>query len=187
MAMSTGHPSSLYRVRIGVTVAAAGILLAACGSSSKTASAGASTGSSAAPSAAASTKASKSGGSVSTNLGGGSFCDKAKTASANVGAAAEDLTTATPAKLKSFEQNALSELKALEGQAPSEIKGPITTLVDAESGLVNALQTANYDFTKLSPEFASQFSTPAFTAAVTKIDNYLETKCGINPSAEPTP
>jgi outer membrane PBP1 activator LpoA protein len=189
MATSIGHPSSLYRVRIGVTVAAAGILLAACGSSSKTSSAGTSTTTSTAPSTSASAQASKSSGSSKTNLnlGGGSFCDKAKTASANVGAAAESITTDTPDKLKTFEQNALTELKALETQAPSEIKGPITTLVNTESGLVDALQTANYDFTKLNPDFATKFDTPQFTQAVTQIDNYLETKCGINPSAEATP
>jgi hypothetical protein len=188
MATYSNQPKTLYRVRIGLTLAATGVLLTACGSSSKTASGGATTSPSPASSSkAVASKAASSSGSSSTNLGGGSFCDKAKTASANVSSAAEDLATSTPDKIKEFEGNALKELKTLKNSAPDQIKGSISVLVDAEQTLFNDLSAANFDFTKVSSQLASQFSTPQFTQATTNIDNYLESKCGINPSAEPTP
>ena len=56
---------------------------------------------------------------------------------------------------------------------------PIATADDA---LVAALDKVNYDFTKLDPTFAASFDTPAFEAAVTNVDNYLEQVCGINPT-----
>jgi hypothetical protein len=191
MATYVEHPSTLTRVRIGLALGVAGVVLAGCGGSSKTASTGAGT-TSAAPSAATSStapasKAASGSGSSSTNLGGGSFCDKAKSVSAQVMSSAEDLATGTPDKIKAFEQNALNELKALQGQAPDEIKGSISTLVNAEQTLFNDLQAVNFDFSKVGTQIATQFSSPQFTQATTQIDNYLESKCGINPSADPTP
>jgi hypothetical protein len=189
MATNTGPSGTFYRVRIGIGLAAAGALLAACGSSSKAASTGAgglSTSASTSPSAAASSKDSGSPGSGSTDLGGGSFCDKARKASADEASAAASLASDAPDKIKSFEKNALTELKALKGQAPSEIKGPISTLVDAVSTLYNDLSAANFDSSKVSSQITSQFSSPQFTQAITQIDSYLESKCGINPSAVAT-
>lgn len=193
MATKTGSAGALYRVRIGVGLAAAGALLAACGSSSKGAStsgtvttgpstAAASTTPSTTPSS--STSSSSGSGKVNTDLGGGSFCDKAKKASANFNDATDNITTDTPEQLKNFEQSALDELKALQSQAPSEIQAPIGTVVDAEQKLFADLQAANFDFTKISSEITTQFDTPEFTAAESKVTAYLAAKCGIDPSAE---
>lgn len=184
MATYTGLSGNHFRVRAGLALAAAGVLLAACGSSSKSASSGTTT-SSTSPSAAASTS-SGSSGSVSTNLGSGSFCDKAKQASVNLTGAAAGLATDTPAKLKQFEENVLTELKALRDQAPAEIKGAVSTIVDAETTLFNDLQAANFDFTKVGADIQTQFSTPQFTEATKQLDSYLQSKCGINPSAVPS-
>ena len=181
MATNTGPSGTLYRVRIGLALAATGVVLAACGSSSKAAS---TTGTvTTGPSTASTSKASSGSGKVNTDLGGGSFCDKAKQASANVTAAAGNLTSDTPEQLKTFEEGALSELKALRDQAPSEIKGPIGTVVDAEQKLVDNLQQNNFDFTKISSQLSTLFSTPQFTAAEGQLTSYLSAKCGIDPSA----
>jgi hypothetical protein len=183
MATNTGPSGTLYRVRIGVALAAAGALLAACGSSSKAASTG--TTASTAPSAAASSKDSGSSGSGSTNLGGGSFCDKARKAETDAASAASKLSDG-PDAFKQLEENAQAELSKLEDEAPSQIKGPVTTLVNAEDQFFNALKAANFDVTKVSTTATSSFEAPQVTQAIQQIDSYLVTTCGINPSAIPS-
>jgi hypothetical protein len=183
MATYTGPSGTLYRVRIGVALAAAGALLAACGSSSKAASTG--TTASTSPSAAASSKGSGSSGSGSTNLGGGSFCDKARKAETDAASAATKLTDG-PDAFKQLEENAQAELTKLVAEAPSQIKGPVTTLVNAEDQFFNALKAANFDVTKLSTTATSSFESPQVTQALQQIDSYLVTTCGINPSAIPS-
>jgi hypothetical protein len=185
MTTSTRRSRTLLRVRAGLALAAAGVLLAACGSSSKGAS-GSVGNVGTSPSTSTSSKAASGGGGGGVNLGGGSFCDKAKQASANVSSAAESLSTNTPDKIKTFEQNAIDELKALKDQAPQEIKGAIGTIADAETTLFNDLSAANFDFSKVSSQITTQFSAPAFTQAIQQVQSYLVTKCGLNPSAIPS-
>ena len=168
-----------------MALAAAGALLAACGSSSKSASTGttSSTSPSTTPSAAASTKSGS--GSVSTNLGGGSFCDKARKAETDAASAASKLSDG-PDAFKQLEENAQSELSQLVKEAPSQIKGPVTTLVNAEDQFFNPLKAANYDVTKVSTTALSSFQSPQVTQAIGQIDSYLQGTCGINPSAIPS-
>ena len=183
MATYTGPSGTLYRVRIGLALAAAGALLAACGSSSKSASTGTtkSTSASTTPSASASTKS----GSVSTNLGGGSFCDKARKAESDASSAASKVTDG-PDAFKQLEENAQAELSKLVDAAPSQIKGPVTTLVNAENQFFNALKAANFDVTKVSTSVTSSFNSPQVMQAIDQIDSYLVSKCGINPTAVPS-
>jgi hypothetical protein len=190
MATYNGPSGTLYRVRIGLALAATGALLAACGSSSKAASSGTtgttpSTAASTAPSAAASSKDSGSSGKVSTDLGGGSFCDKARKAETDTASAATKLTDG-PDAFKQLEENAQAELSKLVVEAPSQIKGPVTTLVNAEDQFFNALKAADFDVTKVSTTATSSFDSPQVTQAIQQIDTYLVTKCGINPSAIPS-
>jgi CO/xanthine dehydrogenase Mo-binding subunit len=182
MATNSGPSGILFRVRAGLALAAAGALLAACGSSSKGASGSTSVGASTTPSTSSSSS-SGSSGSSGTNLGGGSFCDKARKASTDISSAANGLATDSPDKIKQFEQSALAEIKALEDSAPSEIKGAIGTLASAEQQLFDDLQSSNFDFTKVSSDVATLFSSQQFTQASQQIENYLVSKCGINPSA----
>jgi hypothetical protein len=183
MATNSGPSGTLYRVRVGVALAAAGALLAACGSSSKGASTGTSTGTSA--STAPSTAASKASGSGSVNLGGGSFCDKARKAETDAASAAGKLTDG-PDAFKQLEENAQAELSQLVKEAPSQIKAPVTTLVNAEDQFFNALKTANFDVTKVDTTALSSFQSPQVMQAIDQIDSYLKGTCGINPSAIPS-
>jgi hypothetical protein len=183
----SGRSSSFLRVRAVLALAAAGTVLAACGSSSKGTSTSAPAGTlSTAPSTSSSSPASsKSSDSGKANLGGGSFCDKARTASADVESAASKLTE-SPDQLKTFEEKAQSELSSLADSAPSDIKGAVSTLAGAENQLLNTLKAANYDFTKIDTSALTAFNTPQVTAAVQQIDTYLVTKCGLSPSDFPT-
>jgi hypothetical protein len=183
MATNTGTSGTLYRVRIGVGLAAAGALLAACGSSSKASSTGAIATTSTSPSAATSSK--PSSGKVSPDLGGGSFCDKARKAETDAASAATKLEDG-PDAFKQLEENAQAELSKLESEAPSQIKGPITTLVNAEDSFFNAFKAANFDVTKVDTSALSSFNSPEVMKAIGQIDSYLVTTCGINPTAIPS-
>ncbi len=185
MATKSGTSGILPRVQAGLALAAAATLLAACGSSSKGASTGTTTGTaSTAPSASTSTKSSSSG-SGGVNLGGGSFCDKARKAETDAAAAAAKVTDG-PDALKQLEENAQSELSQLVNAAPSQIKSPVATLVNAENSFFNALKNANFDATKLDTTALSAFDSPQVMQAIQQIDSYLVTSCGINPSAIPS-
>jgi hypothetical protein len=188
MATNTSPSGTLYRVRAGLVLAAAGVLLAACGSSSKGTSGAAGTVSTApsASSSSASSKASSgSSGSGKVDLGGGSFCDKARKAETDAASAAGKLTDG-PDAFKQLEENAQAELSKLESEAPSQIKGPVTTLVNAENQFFTALKDANFDVTKVNTSALSSFSSPQVMQAIDQIDSYLQTTCGINPTAIPS-
>jgi hypothetical protein len=159
------------------------VLLAACGSSSKSASTSTGTGASTAPAASTSTKGSSGSGNI--NLGGGSFCDKARKAETDTASAATKLTDG-PDAFKQLEENAQAELSKLASEAPSQIKGAVTTLVNAEDQFFDALKAANFDVTKISTTAVSSFDSPQVMQATQQIDSYLVTACGINPSAIPS-
>jgi hypothetical protein len=186
MATNTGPSGTFFRVKAGLALAAAGVLLAACGSSSKGASGSAGTVSTA-PSASSSSASSKSAssGTGSVNLGGGSFCDKARKAQTDAASAATKLTDG-PDAFKQLEENAQAELSQLESEAPSQIKGPVTTLVNAENQFFNALKAANFDVTKVDTSALTAFESPQVMQAIQQIDSYLVSSCGINPSAIPS-
>ena len=161
-------------------------MLAACGSSSKGTSTSAPAGTvSTAPSTSSSPASSKSSGSKSADLGGGSFCDKARKASADVESAATKLTE-SPDQLKSFEENAQAELAKLADEAPPQLKGAVSTIADTENKLLDTLKAANFDFKKIDTTALTSFNTPQFTQAVQQVDTYLVTKCGLSPSDFPT-
>lgn len=179
------NSSAKSRVRAGTALVGIAFLVAACGSSgSKTASPGVSA---AAKSAAASQAPSKSPAAIAKAGSGGSFCDKARSLDAAQAKDAEALTSGNPKQLEQFEEKALSELSGLVASAPSEIQGALATLTTGDQKFFDALKAANFDFTKISPETISAFQTPEFTQATDKITSYLESTCGISPSAQPTP
>ena len=96
--------------------------------------------------------------------------------------ASVDLISDPPAKIKTFEDTALAELKTLQSQAPNQLKGAISTVVSAEATLLDDLKASNYDFTKAATQITAQFTSPQFLAATKQIDSYLQTECGIKPA-----
>lgn len=160
----------------------AGIVLAGCGGSSELTSTAAtkassqsSVSSSAAPSSTSSTKP------LSGNPNS-SFCVEAAAEQAQEDKNAEAFTTDSPADLQKFEEQGQAELKVFVAKAPSQIKSAVLTIAAADDTLVNALKAVNYDITKLDPTAAKAVDTPAFEAAVTTVDDYLEQVCGIHPT-----
>jgi hypothetical protein len=181
---------SKNRVRAGTTLVGIAFLVAACGSSgSKAASPGSSslskssTGASQAPAPSASSKAPK----VAKAGSGGSFCDKARSEEAASAKDAAALTSGNPQQLKQLEEKDLSELKGFVASAPSKIRGDVATLAAGQQKLFDALNAANFDYTKISPATITAFDTPAFTQAADNITAYLASTCGISPSDAPTP
>ncbi len=183
MAIHAGHSRAFVRIRTGLALAAAGVLLAACGSSSKGATGSVGSASSA-PSTAASSSSSKGTGGV--NLGGGSFCDKIKTAVADESNALSTSSLSNPSSLKDLETKANAALQQLKDSAPAEIKGAVNLVAGAEEQIFTQLSNSNFDFTKVGPQLQGTFTSPQFLQATKQIETYLATKCGINPSAFPT-
>ena len=91
-----------------------------------------------------------------------------------------------PDAFKQLEENAQAELSTLESEAPSQIKGPVTTLVNAENQFFTALKDANFDVTKVDTSALTSFSSPQVMQAIDQIDSYLVSTCHINPSAIPS-
>jgi hypothetical protein len=162
----------------------AGIVLAGCGGSSSLTSSAAtktsspsSLSSSAAPSSTSTSKA-------LTGNPNSTFCVEAAAEQAQEDKNTEALTGDSPADLQKFEEQSQAELKVFVAKAPSQIKSAVQTIADADNTLVNALKAVNYDITKLDSSAISGVDTPAFEAAVTTVDNYLEQVCGIHPTDE---
>jgi hypothetical protein len=164
----------------------AGIVLAGCGgSSSLTSSAATKTSSPSSLSLSAASSAAPSSTSTSKALTGNpnsTFCVEAAAEQAQEDKNTEALTGDSPADLQKFEEQSQAELKVFVSKAPSQIKSAVQTIADADNTLVNALKAVNYDITKLDSSAISGVDTPAFEAAVTTVDNYLEQVCGIHPT-----
>lgn len=168
----------------------AGLVLAGCGGSSKSASnigavaaskaaasavsAGSSAGSSSAASPSSSVKLSGNSNS--------SFCVEATAVQAEQDKNGEELLGDTPADLQKFEEQSQAELKLFVSKAPAQIKSAVQTIATADDTLVNALKAANYDITKVDPKVTESLDTPAFESAVTTVDDYLEQVCGLHPT-----
>ena len=164
-------------------------LLSGCASKKKTAatSSTASTAASAAPAAtsaagaaAASAPAAQPSKVVAT--GGGKFCKEVASA-VNDAATKNALSGGGTDSLKQSVQN----FKSLEGSvlasAPKEIKSDLVTLFGALDPFYEALQKANYDFTKIDPSIGSTLDTPAVKAATDHVDAYIKGTCGIDTGA----
>jgi hypothetical protein len=152
-------------------VLAAALTLAACGGSSATSSSGGSGSSSSAISA-----------------GGGSFCDQTRTVIAQLGQLGKAIVPspgATPdvTSYKQLLSTVAAAIDVLDGSAPSEIASDFHTFRAAYDQATTQVQSAT-TFTEVSAAFTT-LSTPAVKAAGDHISAYLQTSCGINPSATP--
>src|SRR5262245_52615988 len=111
-----------------------------------------------------------------TGQGSAEYCKLARTyqeASSKVGQGA------TP-DLRQLFQDAARDIQAAVAVAPAEIKPDVTLVAQGFAALVTALNNANYDFTKLSPDLILRFQSQDFVAASTRVGAYAKNVCGIN-------
>jgi hypothetical protein len=171
----SGNVSTRLRVlRTGAVLIAAGISLAACGSSSSGGTSATALNSPAASDTASAPAVTSSG------LGSGSFCGFAKTAQSQEENDSKAFTSDNPKELAAYSQKAVSELEAFSAAAPSSIKPDVATVVTGAEKLFALLKKANYDYTKVDPTSFESIDTPAFTKADDAIASYLKDKCGIS-------
>jgi hypothetical protein len=142
-----------------------GLLLAACGSSGSKKNASV-------------TATSAAGGTTTTPHFSGSrssnFCDLARTAQA-----AAQTTGSSIDKLKASIQQFNSVKDKLHSDAPGVIKNDVVVVVGAVEQLFTALQNANYDYTKLSPNQIQALNSPSVQASERRVAAYLTQVCGV--------
>jgi hypothetical protein len=174
--------------------------LAACGGDSGSSSAPKDTGG-AATTASSGAAASDSSGSAAvtdatgsgsttavpnfSGKGGAAFCNEVKSFQ-NDFANSNLATSSSPADLKKNYQQVQDALKKLESSAPNEIKADVKTVADAIGVLTKALDSVNYDVTKLAsdPQAAAKLqsavSSQQFQDASKRLDAYGSQVCGIS-------
>jgi hypothetical protein len=173
---SAGGTSSAATSSAATTTSAASSAASAAGTTSA--------GASSAASSAAATTSSGTSAAPTTKVkasGGGQFCkDVASAINSNAlnFSGAGNNVAAEKAAIK----KGLQETAGLLLEAPKEIKPDVVVLVNAINQVYNALEKANYDFTKLDPKLLTVMNSAAVKAAGDHVDAYVKTTCGINPN-----
>jgi hypothetical protein len=176
----------LHGLRAGAVLVAAGIALSACGSSSSGGSGPTSPTSSAIASTSTSSASAAPNSNSSGLASGSSFCTYAKTQQEQAAKEIKAFESDSPKQLNAFVGRALSELQAFTSTAPAAIKADVAIAVTGDQKVFAALKKANYDYRDVSPTALESVDTPAFKRATLAIASYLESRCGITPSAVPT-
>jgi hypothetical protein len=160
--------------RVGMSVAAALVLLAACSGSGK-------------DNNASSTKASSSVSETTAKAAGSEFCTQAAAVESSVGSAVTD--SSDPASIRQALQTAVSKIRAIH--APSEISSDWTALADGVEQLATAFGNVNFK----DPNAVASFQATAnnleqqLSGASANVEKYLSDKCGLtipSQSAAPT-
>jgi hypothetical protein len=114
--------------------------------------------------------------------GGGAFCQQAASIiqAANLQAAAS-----ANASLQDIVKRDQAVEAQLKQAAPSAIKPDLDVIFQALDGVFAALASNNYDITKLDPSVLAPFDSANFKAAVTRIDQYAKTACGVDLGGSP--
>ena len=161
--------------RVGLSVAAALVLLTACGGSGKD------------NSASSSTKASSSASETTAKAAGSEFCSQAAAVESSVSSAVTD--ESNPASIQQALQTAVSKIRAIH--PPSEISSDWTALADGVEQLATAFGNVNFK----DPNAVASFQATAnnleqrLSGASANIEKYLSDKCGLtipSQSAAPT-
>ena len=167
------------KLTIAVVLVALG--LSACGSSSKSAGSTSPTSAGTAGSTSApgdtSTTAAPAGNNGGGGGGGGDFCAlMRKDDNAFKGA---DIATKSSTDLKALYANVVPELERAQSDAPDAIKSDFGSMVTGMKALVKALETADYDVTKLNPDSFKGLADSKFVTASEHIATYIAQHCGI--------
>jgi hypothetical protein len=172
----------------GATAAASGTSVTTTTSAAATSAAAPSVATSAsAPPAPGATTASARGASTSAPVaatttkvkatGGGDFCKTIANAVNN------PITPTGGTSLKDEKaliQKSLAQGVAALSKAPAAIRPDAVIVLGAVADLFKALETANYDYTKIDPKALAALSSPAVTAAEAHLEAYVKTSCGFS-------
>ena len=88
----------------------------------------------------------------------------------------------TSADQRAYYQSASADINKAVSVAPAEIKGEVQTMAGVLQSLVTALESINYDFTRVSslpPDLIAKLMDRQFIDAATKVSAYSRDKCGI--------
>jgi hypothetical protein len=114
-------------------------------------------------------------------LEGKDFCETAREfdkrfdrALSEVGSVGEDT--------EEWLESASDALAALRNQAPSEIRTDMETLSTALDELIDVLEDADFDITKLTADQGEALRDPKFARSSEKVSQYLEDECRIDVS-----
>jgi hypothetical protein len=168
---------TLTLCRSGVSVAAALVLLSACGGSDNTTSAS---------SGSAETSSSASGSGA--DEAGSEFCTKAASIEERVSATLQN--SQDPAALPQALQEAAAEVRAIE--PPAEIASDWNAVADGMEQIAAAVATIDFNDPKALAAFEQQAGQlqSKLTSASTNVENYVRDHCGIDigssESASPT-
>ena len=162
-------------VRAIVAAVATATLLASCGSSSAKSSAGSgsNSGSTSSSSPGSGQTSATTAKSFSGN-GSGDFCSLVRGTADKV---TNPSIPTNPSDWKAAFENAKKGLDEARDKAPAEIKGDLTTIADAYSQLVDAVDAANGNLPQAASSFGATFSSQKFKDAVTHLEQYLSTVC----------
>jgi hypothetical protein len=86
-----------------------------------------------------------------------------------------------PEALRQLYRDADRDVKRAVDVAPDEIKPDVKVVADAVSALVTALEQADYDFSRVSPNALANLSTPQFQASARRVEAYATSVCGLRP------
>jgi hypothetical protein len=157
--------------RAGLSLAAAAVLLTACGGSGKDNSA----------SSSSRTSASK----TSAEAAGSKFCTQAAAIESSVGSAMANQSD--PNSIKQALQTAVAQIRGID--PPNEIASDWTALADGVEQLATAFANVNFTDQAAVASFeqtASQLESK-LTGASANVEKYLSEKCGLTaPTAAPT-
>jgi hypothetical protein len=76
-------------------------------------------------------------------------------------------------------RDASRDVKLAVDVAPPEIRSDVRVVADGFGALVAALESVNYDFTKLPPDLIARFMSQEFVDASTNVGRYSHDVCGL--------
>jgi hypothetical protein len=160
------------RCRSGLTVAAAVVLLTACG------------GSDAKDSASSASTSKASATTAGANEAGSDFCQKAAAIEASVGSAVGD--QADPSSIPEALKAAAAQIRSID--PPSEIAADWTALAGGVDQLATAFASVDFSDENALATFEAQASQleSQLSGASANVEKYLSDKCGIQTSTAPT-
>jgi hypothetical protein len=148
------------------------IVLVACGGGSKSEQASPTTTAVAGPA----TPTTRPVDTSFTGQGSTEYCRLAKT----YADASSRLGEAATADMRRMFRDAARDVKLAVDAAPGEIQSDVRIVADGFGALVDALETVDFDFTRLPPDLIARFLTEEFVTATVRVSQYNIRICRVS-------